>query len=96
MANATPPNPENTVPPTRPPSGNDVPYIKKGAVEARQGRGGQRVLIILAISLALLGILYFVIHGFFAGTPHQTVSASPRPIFTAAKPVLASGIIAHQ
>ena len=66
------------------------PHIEKSAVEARQGRPGVRVLIILMVSLALLGIAYFVIHGYYAGTPHQTVSASPRPVLAAAAPAAKS------
>ncbi len=80
MANATPPNMDRS----RRRGDGGQPRIEKSTVEARQGRPGVRVLIILGVSLALLGIAYFVIHGYFAGTPHQTVSASPWPVLGAA------------
>ncbi len=82
MANATPPNMNRS----RGRGDGGQPQIEKSTVEARQGRPGVRVLIILVVSLALLGIAYFVIHGYFAGTPHQTVSTSPRPVLDAAAP----------
>ncbi len=83
MANDTPPDTERSR--VRGRAGAEP--IKKSTVEARQGRGGWRLVIILAISLALLGLAYFVLHGYYAGTPHQNVSASPRPILTATTPV---------
>jgi len=66
MANATPPNMDRS----RARDDGGQPPIEKSTVEARQGRPGVRVLVILGVSLALLGIAYFVIHGYFAGTPH--------------------------
>ncbi len=58
MANTTPPNKERS----RPRSAAGAPPIEKRTVEVRQGRGGRRVLIILAVSLALLAIAYFVLY----------------------------------
>jgi hypothetical protein len=83
MAKATPPNAEKV----RADAGAGGEPIKKSTVEARQGRRGGRVLIILAVSLALLGLAYFVLHGYYAGTPHQNVSVPPRPILAATTPV---------
>ena len=71
----------------RPPNPERKPRIVKSTVEARQGRRGMRIAIIPGVSLALLGIAYFILHGYYARTPHQTVSASPRPILSAATPV---------
>ncbi len=68
MANATPPNQKSS----RTPGAAGAPRIQKSTVEARQGRRGVHVLIILAVSLALLAIAYFVIYGYFAGASHQT------------------------
>jgi hypothetical protein len=58
MANATPPDTERSSP--RGAAG--TPPIEKSTVEVRQGRRGRRVLIILAVSLALLAIAHFVLY----------------------------------
>ncbi len=83
MANATPPDTERS----RPRRATSTSPVQKSTEQVRQGRAGWRVLIILVVSLALLTIAYFVIHGYYAGTPHQDVRVSPRPIFAATTPV---------
>ena len=62
MANAT--NTERT----RADGTEGAPQIKKPTVEARQGRRGQRVLIILAVSLVLITIAYILLY-FYQPTP---------------------------
>ncbi len=57
-------------------------------MEARQGRRGRRVLIILAVSLALIAIAYFAIYFFTPRPPRQAIVGFPRPILAAATPVL--------
>jgi hypothetical protein len=67
MANATPPNSRR---PAR--GGREAgAAIEKNPVEARQGRPGARVLIILVASLAILAIVYIVLQSYFGATPHQ-------------------------
>ena len=58
MANATPSNKERS----RPRGAADEPPIEKSTVEVRQGRGGRRVLIIMAVSLGLLAIACMALH----------------------------------
>jgi hypothetical protein len=82
MANATPPNNES-----RPHGAAGAPPIKKNTVEVRQGRGGSRVLVILAVSLALLAIAYFVLHSYYTSPAHQTMLS--RPSLAATTPVVA-------
>jgi len=65
-----------------------VSGIEKSTVEARQGRGGRRVLVILVVSLALIAIAYFAIYFFVPRPPRQAVVGFPRPILAAATPVL--------
>lgn len=65
-----------------------VSRIEKSTVEARQGRRGRRVLIILAVSLALIAIAYFVIYFYSPRPPRQAVAEPPRPILAAITPVL--------
>lgn len=45
-----------------------APRIQKPTVEARQGRRGRRVLIILAVSLVLITIAYILLY-FYQPTP---------------------------
>ena len=82
MANATPPHPERS----RPRGATGAPPIKKSTVEVRQGRSGRRVLIILAVSLALLAFAYFVLYFYYPRPTHQTMLS--RPILAATTPVV--------
>jgi hypothetical protein len=69
MANATPPNTERSSP--RGAAGAQP--IQNSTVEVRQGRRGRRVLIILAVSLALLAIAYFALYFFYPRPTHHTM-----------------------
>ncbi len=81
MANATPPDMESSL------GGDCAPRIEKSGVQARQGRRGRHVLIILVVSLALSAIAYFVIY-FFAPKPaRQALMPPERPIWAATTPV---------
>ena len=82
MANATPPNTERS----RPRGAASAP-IQKGTVEVRQGRRGKRVLIILAVSLTLLAIAYFVLYFYYPRPTPQTMLS--RLILAATTPVVA-------
>lgn len=82
MANAMPPGTERS----RPHGATDAPPIQKSTVEVRQGRGGKRVLIILAVSLALLAIAYVVLYFYYPRPTHQTMLS--RPILAATTPVV--------
>ena len=73
MANTTPPNEDRS----RPRGAAGASPIKKSTVEVRQGRGGMRVLIILAVSLALLAIAYFVLYFYHPRPTHQTMLSRP-------------------
>ncbi len=55
--------------------------IEKGAVEARQGRRGRRVLIILAVSLALIVMAYFLLYFYFPRPPRRGECAVPAADF---------------
>ena len=83
MANATPPNTERS----RPRGAGGERPIQKSTVEVRQGRRGRRVLIILAVSLALLTIAYVVLYSYYPRPTHQTMLS--RPTLAAATPVKA-------
>ena len=83
MANATPPNKERS----RPRGAADEPPIEKSTVEVRQGRGGRRVLIIMAVSLALLAIAYVALYFYYPRPAHQTMLS--RPTLAATTPVVA-------
>jgi hypothetical protein len=83
MANATPPNTERS----RPRGAAGAPPIQKSAAEVRQGHRGRRVLIILAVSLALLAIAYFVLYFYYARPTQQTMLS--RPTLAAVTPVVA-------
>ena len=80
MANATPPDMESSL------GGDGAPRIEKSSVQARQGRRGRHVLIILVVSLALSAIAYFVIY-FFAPKPARQALMAPLPIWAATTPV---------
>ncbi len=80
---ATLPNEERS----RPRGAAGEPPIHKSTVEVRQGRRGKRVLIILAVSLALLAIAYVVLYSFYPRPTPQTMLS--RPTLAATAPVLA-------
>jgi hypothetical protein len=66
MANATPPKTERT----RADGTEGAPQIQKRTVEARQGRRGRRVLIILAVSLVLITIAYVLLYFYQPAPTH--------------------------
>ncbi len=82
MAEGMPPN-------TRHARAEGEPQIEKSAVEARQGRRGRHVLIILVVSLALIAIAYTVIYLITPKPAPQTDMSPRRPISAAATPVMA-------
>jgi cytochrome c-type biogenesis protein CcmH/NrfG len=86
MANAMPPNSKG---PAQSRGKTGAPPIERNTVEARQGRGGRNVLLILAVSLVLIAIAYIILYFFYPRpqTPHQAGSESPPLIFAAAAPV---------
>jgi hypothetical protein len=61
-------NPESKRPASR--RGETGAPVQRSTVEARQGRTGGRVLLILLTSLVLLAVAYFVILGYFWNAPH--------------------------
>jgi hypothetical protein len=66
MANATPPKTERT----RADGTEGAPRIQKPTIEARQGRRGRHVLIILAVSLILITIAYVLLYFYQPTPPH--------------------------
>jgi hypothetical protein len=70
--------------------GSAAPSVERSTVEARQGRKGRRVLIILAVSLALLGIAYAAIYFLTPRIAHA--AALERPIRAATRPVVAPSV----
>ncbi len=81
MANATPPWRR-----PRADSAADNSRIEKSTEEARQGRRGRHVLIILAVSLVLIAFAYFVLYLYYPRPARQTVLT--RPILAATTPVV--------
>lgn len=67
--------------------GDRAPRIRKSTVEARQGRRGSHVLIILVVSLALIAIAYFVLYFLIPRPGHQVLVAPGWPILAATTPV---------
>ena len=47
-----------------------APPIQKPTIEARQGRRGQRVIIILAVSLVLITIAYVLLYFYHPAPTH--------------------------
>ena len=84
MANATPPTTERQ----HDESAAEDSRIKKSTVEARQGRRGRHVLIILAVSLFLLALAYFVLYFYYPRPAGQTALEPRRLTLAATTPVV--------